>query len=189
MSTEKDVNIVVTFKHGAIDDLLNKNTDNINGLEKLLKLHTSYSTTNIHAFDEHGRLKLFKSAEEIIHYFIPVRLGLYEKRRLKQIKTLSDELDILQNKVRFIQDVLSNTIDLRGKTKENVHTMMIDKNYKMVSDSFKYLTKMPMDMVTEENIKKLNNEKDLYEQKVKELTSTSAKTIWLNELTILEKNL
>jgi len=52
---------------------------------------------------------------------------------------------------------------------------------------YKYLTKMPMDSVTEENVAKLQKE---HRKKVKELDiiqKTSPEEMWLTELTTLEE--
>jgi uncharacterized membrane protein YjjP (DUF1212 family) len=105
---------------------------------------------------------------------------------------------ILSNKARFINDILTDTIDLRKKKIEEVNSILKQMKYDTIlhehahaqdseaeedqSSSYKYLTKMPMDMVTEENFKKLIKERDLKTSKSKLLESTPESTIWLNEL-------
>jgi DNA topoisomerase-2 len=67
--------------------------------------------------------------------------------------------------------------------------MLKDKKYSIVNqdDEYKYLVKLPMDSVTEENVERLNNE---HADKVAELDYvkyTSTSQMWLKELDVLEK--
>ena len=60
MSTDRTVDITVTFANGKISNLLAKQEDyGCNGLEKMLKLYTTKTTTNIHVFDENEKLRKF----------------------------------------------------------------------------------------------------------------------------------
>lgn len=82
---------------------------------------------------------------------------------------------------------MNDTIDLRKKKKDDVIKMLNDKKYSVINDDdeFKYLVKMSMDSVTEENIHKLTNEHD---KKAQELESIKMKTIqqmWVEELELL----
>jgi DNA topoisomerase-2 len=67
--------------------------------------------------------------------------------------------------------------------------MLNDKKYSVMNDDteFKYLTKLPLDSVTEENVERLNKE---HADKVAELDYvkiTSTSQMWLKELEVLEK--
>ena len=67
--------------------------------------------------------------------------------------------------------------------------MLNEKKYSVMNDDeeFKYLTKLPMDSVTEENVARLNKE---HADKVAELDyvkTTSTCEMWLKELDVLEK--
>jgi len=55
------------------------------------------------------------------------------------------------------------------------------------TSNFKYLTKMPMDNVTTENIENILNEKNQMELDYKTLQSKSEKSMWLDELDTFEK--
>lgn len=185
-STEKVIDIVVTFSNGAISKLMEeKNDENgCNGLEKLLKLYTIKTSTNMHMFDEQEKLCHFKSVQDIIEKFMIVRLDAYVKRKEYQIKQLTREMEVLKNKARFIMELLNNKIDMRGKKKEQVKEMLYDMKYDKVDDDdeYKYLVKMPMDMVTTENVKHLNDEKDNKIKELNKLKNTTEKEMWIDEL-------
>jgi DNA topoisomerase-2 len=98
------------------------------------------------------------------------------------IAALKKELMILANKAKYIKEILEGTIDLRKKKTDEVTTMLKENNYDTVDNDYKYLTKMPMDSVTEENVDKLNRD---HENKVTELENVKNTTInqmWINEL-------
>jgi len=116
-------------------------------------------------------------------------LDIYVKRKAFQIEQLKRETDLLKNKARFITELLGNKIDLRGKKKEQVSEMLSGAEYKKMDDDdgYKYLVKMPMDMVTAENVEQLNAEKNKKMEELDLLEKTSEKQIWLSELTELKK--
>ena len=72
------------------------------------------------------------------------------------IGALERKVVLLSNKARYIDENLKGTIDLRRK-KKDINKMLDDKKYDIIDDDkdYKYLVKMPMDSVSEENIEKL----------------------------------
>jgi DNA topoisomerase-2 len=118
MSTEVNVNITVVFPKGKLDDLLlsDSKDQNINGIEKMLKLTTTVSTTNMHLFDSQMRLHKYESVQEIIDAFYDVRIETYKKRKAAIVNEITNKLLELSNRSKYIQGVLDGTIDLRRKT-------------------------------------------------------------------------
>lgn len=187
MSTDKVVDITVTFAVGAIAKLMEDTKgceQGCNGLEKLLKLYSTRTTTNMHMFDEKEKLCHFNSVAEVVEHFMGVRLEGYVMRKASQIKELTREMEVLKNKARFITEVLDSTIDMRGKKREQVSEMLSKAEYKKLDDDddYRYLVKMPMDMVTAENVEQLNAEKEKKIAELNALQSTSEKQIWMREL-------
>ena len=68
---------------------------------KRFKLQSNISLGNMVMFSE-CQLKRYSSPSEIINEFYPIRLGLYAERRKHLLKQLRDELNILQQKHRFV---------------------------------------------------------------------------------------
>jgi DNA topoisomerase-2 len=62
--------------------------------------------------------------------------------------------------------------------------MLQSKGYDLIGDDneFKYLTKMPMDSVTEENVEKLLKEKGNKEHELTIIKSTTINQMWSSEL-------
>ena len=66
MSTDVNVDITLVFHPGKIAELQGKSLENdCNALEKLLKLYTTRTTTNMHMFDETEKLRKYETPGEI----------------------------------------------------------------------------------------------------------------------------
>jgi DNA topoisomerase-2 len=188
MSTEVVVDITVTFPKGKLAELLScSSSESINGLEKLLKLTTTVSTTNMHMFNAESKLHKYNSIDEIIEDFYMTRLQLYQVRKDALIKDMNKLLVKLSNRARYILDVLAGTIDLRKKTNQQVQDLLEGMKYDKVEGDFKYLIKMPMDSVTEEHVAHILKEKADTEIELDILMKTTTGQMWLKELDVFEK--
>ena len=140
-------------------------------------------------FDELERLKKFDNIEDIIDHYIGVRHGVYVKRKAYQIDTLKNDVKKFTNKARFITEILDETLDLRRKKgQEIIDILTIKAMICLIMITIKYLVRLPMDSVSEENVEKLLRDKG---NKVKELTTleaTSETDIWLEELAVLRSS-
>jgi hypothetical protein len=67
--------------------------------------------------------------------------------------------------------------------------MLLEKGYDIVENDneFKYLIKMPMDSVTEENVEKLLKDKTSKEGDLSVIKNTTINKMWLNELNHLKE--
>lgn len=156
---------------------------------KTFKLTTTLSINNMNLFDNHDKLKHYNEVYEICDDFIKNRLDYYEKRRLHLIHILSEEMDILTNKCKYIHELLNDTLDLRKKTNLQICELLEQKKYSKINDSYHYLIKMSMDSVCKENIDSLNHQ---YEEKKKQydkMLYSNNKEIWKQELEDLKKSL
>ena len=189
MSKDTNVDFTINLVKGKLEELQQEKGDHgCNGLEKLLKLYTTNSTTNMHLFDAKDTLQKYDKVSDIIDAYFDVRFQLYQARKEYMIHSLHRELVVLTNKARYIQENLDSTIDLRRKSKEFVTQLLQSKGYAVVDDDegFQYLVKMPMDSVTEENVVKLNNLCASKETELHEVQTTSIETMWLRELATLK---
>jgi len=185
MSKDTNVDFTITFAKGKLEELeSNKGDHGCNGLEKLLKLYTTNTTTNMHLFDADDKLMKYNNVIDIINDYYKVRLNMYQDRKDYLIDALEKELVVLSNKARYIKENLDGSIDLRKKKKEQVIEMLNSKSYDIIEgdDEFKYLVKMPMDSVTEENIEKLLKEKESKETELEIIKNTTIHQMWCNEL-------
>jgi DNA topoisomerase-2 len=98
------------------------------------------------------------------------------------------ELVVLSNKAKYITELLNGTIDLRRMKKEAILHMLSEKKYNLIDNDsdYKYLVKMPMDSVSQENVEKLLKEKGDKELELMILKSTTIQKMWADELEQLE---
>jgi DNA topoisomerase-2 len=192
-SKDTNVDFIITFNKGKLEELEQAKGDyGCNGLEKVLKLYNTSSTTNMNLFNSEDKLTKYTAISEIIDDFYGVRLVYYGRRKAYLIDVLEKELVVLSNKVRYIQEVLSGSIDLRKKKKDEIIKLLQDKGYDKIvngekDEEYKYLVKMPMDAVSEENVDKLMNEHKRKQLELAEIKATSCEQMWLRELVALEQ--
>ena len=176
-STERDVDITITFFKGEL-----AKTD-----EKILKLSTTKTITNMHAFDADENLKKYGEAVDMIDEFYVKRIEIYHKRKNKQLEDGYMKLNKMSNKARYIKCLLEDKLDLRKKKNEEIIELMTNMNFDKIDDNYNYLIKMPMDSVSEENVEKILKEQEDLSRFLEELKSKTVESIWLDELNKFEK--
>jgi DNA topoisomerase-2 len=176
MSKDTNVDFTVQFVKGKMEELGNP------GIEKVLKLTTTCTSTNMHLFDANDKLKKYDTVKAIIDDYFVTRLALYGKRKDFMIHALERELKLLSNKAKFIQDNLDGTIDLRKKNKEQINKMLAGYDVIDGDCDYKYLTKMTMDSVTDENVAKLFAEHAQKQTELDTVNATTDRQMWFFEL-------
>lgn len=188
VSTDTLVDITVIFPKGKIQELEEKRDENgVNGLEKILKLTTTISTTNMHMFDSDCKLRKYKDVPEIIDSFYPIRILTYQKRKDYLLDALQKKLVKLSNRVRYIQETLSGVVDLRKKNAVQVSELLTTRKFERIDGDFKYLIKMTMDSVTDENIAQIKDECTKVAAEFDRLEAMTLEQMWLLELQVLEE--
>jgi DNA topoisomerase-2 len=195
MSTDTVVDITVTFHPSyphTPKDLQAAIVDaeaGTNKLEKLLGLFTTQSTSNMNLFDAHEKLRKYATIYDIIEDYYVERLSLYAKRKAAMLAQLTNELRVLTNRAKYIQEVLDDKLELRRQTKEAIFAKMTAHGYEHIDGDteYKYLLKMPMDSVTDENVKNLLTERDAKHKQHQQLVDTSIETLWTRDLDELEQ--
>jgi len=185
MSTDRVVDFEIVLNE-PIDE--SKDSSNVyNNFEKTMKLYSTLSTNNMHLFNDEEKLTKYSDVKEIIDSYFPIRLEYYQKRKDHQIATMEEDVNLLQNKSKFIMENIKGTIDLRNKKKTVIIEMLTEKGYDKLDGEkydpdYKYLLKMPMDSLTEENFNKMCQDKDNKITELEKLKSTAIEHMWLSEL-------
>jgi DNA topoisomerase-2 len=187
--TEVAVDIMVVLPQGRVAELeaMIDPATGVNGLEKLLKLSTTISTTNMHMFDSECKLHKYVSVNEIIDDFYEIRISTYSKRKAFLIDALRKKLVKLSNKARYILANLDGSIDLRKKNATQVEALLTTMKFDKIDEDYKYLTKMPMDSVLFENVEAIIKDKENCQTEILILEGTTLEQMWIQELSTLEK--
>jgi DNA topoisomerase-2 len=179
-STKHKVDFVITFQKGKLEEYSQEK------IIKLLKLQTTISTKNMHLFDSKDKLKKYERITDIIDDYLSERVNMYSHRKEYMLEQLQKHLIILSNRARYIQAILSDEIDLRKKTQDQVFQMLSDSGYDLDEGSYKYLTRMPMDSVTNEQVEKIMKERNNKQFELDELSGKDEFQLWCEELDVLE---
>ena len=162
--------------------------DGISELENRLKLTSALGITNMHMFNENGKMQKFKDIDEIIDQWFPFRASIYTKRRDYMLKKLQKELDIIKYKVAFIQEIIDDTIEIKNVKKQKIMDQLTEHKFPKISikedqePSFDYLMSMDLYKLTEEEIDELKKKKEMKQLEFDELSGTSSTDLWINDI-------
>ena len=153
--------------------------------ELITKLKLTLKTTeNLTVWLPSGKLKCFKTPEELVDAFLEYRLERYEDRRLAKIEELSARLEVLLEKVRFIELYLQD--GMAGKvsklTKAQLEAMLTADGFKHVDQ----LLEIKIYNLTQDNIDKLLAEVALMTQQIEYFQQQTKETLYLKDLVELD---
>jgi DNA topoisomerase-2 len=141
----------------------------------------------MHLFNSECKLRKYQTVGDIIDDFYTIRMNTYAKRKSYLMKELEKRLLKMSNRAKYILETLDGNVDLRKKTAQQVVELLESRGYVCMDGDYKYLTKMPMDSVTQENVDAILKEKQETETELHVLTNTTIEQMWLSELTVFEK--
>jgi DNA topoisomerase-2 len=124
---------------------------------KIFKLEKPY-TENFTVLDEFGKLKIFEKAEDILKHFVNFRLTFYQKRKDYQIGQIDNQINILNNKIRFIKSIIDELLVVNNRKKEVIEKDLIVLKFDKVESNFDYLLRMPIYSLTKETYDKLKED-------------------------------
>lgn len=157
-------------------------------LLRFLKL-TEKKRDNLTVINTKDEIKKYNKVGEILHEYLLFVLGIYKKRKAFLLAQMEQDSKMNKNKIRFIKEVNSDVIILKGRKKTEVFTDLENGNYDKFDDSFDYLLNMRISNLTKEKILDLENEIRIADEEFEKLTNTPANHIWLEDLKEFEKHL
>ena len=122
--TDVNVDFEVTIVHDKLVELEKK------GFEKSMKLVTTLSVNNLMAFGSNGKITKYETILDMMQEFYEVRLEYYNRRKQHLLALLTEEFEILDNKVRFIEAVINDTIHVRGRVKKAIVAELEKEGFK-----------------------------------------------------------
>ena len=145
----------------------------------------------MHLFDKYQRIKHYSSIKEIIDEYYDIRIEYYNKRKEYLINELNHIVLILKNKANFIREQCEDTIDLRRKKQHEISAILKSKTYDIIDndENYGYLVSMPISSIMEENITKLESERDKKAKDLEFLTNKKIEDMWIDELQQLLKEI
>lgn len=132
--------------------------------------------------DEHDRVKVFNSAQEIILAYIEIKKKYLQLRKDYQLKILGKTLDINQNKYRFIEMIANDELIINKKPKEQIEKDLIKNEFMKIDNSYDYLLNMSIHSLTKERMKTLKEQVKSIKENINNLKKTSINEMFINDL-------
>ena len=180
-NSSENIEYVLKFQRSVLNSLITKGK-----VESTLKL-LSQETENLTSIDENGKLKIFDKVEDIVKHFVKVRLTWYFKRKAFLINKLEEELKVLSNKARFINDIITKKLKINNVPKRQIILYLETADYDEVNGSYNYLLSMPIYSLTKERYEELLAEE--YQKKIElvKIEAMEPRDIYITDLTIYRR--
>ena len=177
----ESVSYIIKFKRSDLENFIKANN-----LKTVLKLETT-ETENLTTLDENGKLKIFKSAKEILKYFVDFRLIYFQKRKDYIIEKLKADILLLDNKTRFIKGIIEKKILVNNVPKAEIEKQLIDQKFDKINDSYDYLLRMPIHSLTKENYEEFLKTLQEKKNELVEIEKRQPLEMYLEDLVALRK--
>lgn len=182
------------------------------GLEKVFKLRSSLATSNMVLFDKEGKIEKFDCERAILESFAELRLQYYFKRKDYLLEKLRQQQEILSEKARFIELVITEKLKVKNRKREALiedlrkndfrtfHEITEGDDFDMPgeedngpeeqapqkpkkkSGGWDYLLGMPLWSLTKERVQDLQKQLEAKEKEVEELEFTAPEELWERDL-------
>ncbi|SBS89427.1 DNA topoisomerase II [Plasmodium malariae] len=118
------------------------------GLEKIFKLKSTLTTTNMTLFDPNLKLQRYSTELDILKEFCFHRLKAYENRKSYLIAKLEKEKKIISNKSKFILAIVNNELIVNKKKKK----VLVEELYRKGYDPYKDINKIKKEEIFEQEL-------------------------------------
>jgi len=183
--THLKVNFILNFiLEEELNKLLEEDTNGETKFDTLFKMTTSklLSTTNMYLFNSKCQIQKYNTPNEIIKYFYEHRLEFFEKRKEKILEELQNEIDIKENKIRFITEYISRKVIVYELTKQQLEEYFEKENYLKIDGNFGYLMNIPVYKLTKDEMMKLNKELESLKEQYELIKNKTIQQIWMEDI-------
>lgn len=150
------------------------------------KLTETINITNMHLFDEYGKIQKYKTPMEILKAFYKVRSLFYKERKKYLITKYNNDVCILESKIRFIYMICKNELVVFKKKKQVVEKELDQLKFPMLDGSFNYLLDIKVSHFTLEKIQELEKTRETLTQELSKIKGMTSKMLWMADLKILK---
>lgn len=125
-------------------------------------------------------VRIYDNAHTLIKDFVEHRLTYYPIRITNTIAELEEKVRYANARIKFIELVVSNEIDPRGKTRKQTLTQI--ETYEYLKEFSEKLISMNIYHITSDEIKKLEKDLQVIEKELKYWKKTTPKAEYLRDL-------
>ena len=179
------VKFTLYFTNAAtVNDLLTVETNGLTKFENKFGLASpkGLNTSNMYAFNGKGQITKYATVFDIVQDFYSVRLDFYQKRKDAIIKKLREDMELMENKIRFIKQVVSETLKVHTMKKAELEDYLTDNDYKQHENKYDYIIRIPVYNLTRDKVEELEAEYNNSIELIKGLEATTPQQMWSHEL-------
>ena len=107
-----------------------------------------------------------------------------QKRKDLIVQTIKSHLDILNQKIKFIDYYINKKIKIHNVSLSEIEKQLNDYKFEKQNDSFSYLLSISLFSLSKEKRNELENERLKNEQSLKEILNTEVSDMWLKDLNV-----
>ena len=163
-------------------------TDDFEVSHKSLNLTDNVYTSNMVLFDPSNKIKRYESVQDILEEFCNVRYSLYEVRKEGIVKSMEEDLLYIRNKIKFIGEIINNTISLKERDDESLNKELTTKKYSLKEGSYDYLLNIQVRSMTSKRVNELKDKEDELKKQLENYKKKTIKDIWKAEMDELMKD-
>tara|TARA_R110001592_G_scaffold162601_1_gene396197 strand:+ start:6786 stop:8129 length:1344 start_codon:yes stop_codon:yes gene_type:complete len=177
------IEYILKFNRAQLAEYIKKNK-----LNYVLRIESS-ETENLTTIDETGNVLIFERAEDIVKYFVNIRLRWYQTRKTYLIQKLKKELLVMGNKARFIKNIIEGYLIVNNVPKKEIISYLETYFYDKLDGSFNYLLNLPIYTLTKERYEELLKQLEFKRAELEKIESLKIKNMYLSDLNELKKSL
>jgi len=178
---------IVSYKENCIDSFyfevkMTRENLKTSDLMDYLKLRKTI-TENYTVMDEKNKIKVFDKVQDIMDYFIDVKLKYLGKRKNYLIDSLSNEIRELVSKYIFIKSIIEETLIITKRPDEDIIKDLENIN-KIIKkdDSYDYLLQMPIRSMTQKRMESLMKQIKDKKQELDFIKKSSLEEMWIKDI-------
>ena len=160
----------------------------------------------MYLFNDNLILSKYNNATDILLDFYDIRLEYYHLRKEYLVKRLTNDLILLNSKVRFINEYINGTLDINRKSKDYIVSLLERNNYPKLQNetttsetetdteieskkSYDYLIRMQLVSLSSEKIAELEKQRNDKQMELEILKSQTEKDLWRLDIQEIQKQL
>lgn len=182
-STESNIHFTLVLQTDSPSILVSayKKSD-IEGMMGALKLVSSLSYKNMHAFGVDGAIHKYHHPHDIIREFVKIRAIVYEKRRQTILAVLRSKCRQLMEKMRFLTMVIEGKLELRNIPKKKIEESLVANHFEPPFDVY---LNMPLWSITREKVEAMRKDCDATTEDLKRINHQTGNDLWREDLSKL----
>lgn len=179
LSLDGNIKYIIQFAKGRLKLLSNDKWK----FFQQMKLFVKVKKDTLNVIDEDGKTMLFfDTPYEFIDEFVKRRLRYYDKRKTKTISVLNEKINVLSDKIKFINLVINDELVINKRKSADIKLDLDGHNI-----DHKVL-KMNIDKLTEEEINKMLDEKQDLMDSLSYIENSTIREMYIRDLIKFKKD-